>query len=337
MSGTRSGFTAKSGMLLFVGRRIFIALGLLLVMSFVTFMLMRLTPGNYLDTMRLDPQISAETLARYEQRYQLDKPPVVQYFFWLAGVVRGDLGFSFYYNVPVSKVIAPRVLNTLVLSLSAFLFTWLVALPLGVFSALRQGSWIDRTIQGAAYVLLSVPGFLVALLLLVWASRTGMLPLGGAASVDYDQMNGLSRAADSLRHLILPTLALSLGSIAALQKLMRGSLLDVLGRPFMTALRAKGLAEGRVIYAHAVRNAFHPMITLLGYEFSGLLSGAALMEIVLSWPGLGALMLTAVRSKDIYLVMASMLMGGVMFIIGNLLADILLAKADPRIRFGGRK
>jgi peptide/nickel transport system permease protein len=337
MSGIKTGSSEKSGMLFFVGRRIFIALGLLLVMSFVTFMLMRLTPGNYLDTMRLDPQISPETLARYEQRYQLDKPPVVQYFFWLTGVVRGDLGFSFYYNVPVAKVIAPRVLNTLVLSLSAFLFTWLVALPLGIYAALRQGSWVDRIIQGVAYVLLSVPGFLVALLLLLWASRTGFLPLGGAASAGHEHMGWLARTADSLYHLVLPTLALSLGSIAALQKLMRGSLLEVLGRPFMSALRAKGISEGRVVYVHAVRNALNPLITLLGYEFSGLLSGAALMEIVLSWPGLGALMLTAVRSKDIYLVMASMLMGGVMFIAGNLLADILLAKADPRIRFGGKK
>lgn len=337
MSGIKSASAERSGMLLFVGRRILIALGLLLVMSFVTFMLMRLTPGNYLDTMRLDPQISPETLARYEQRYQLDKPPVVQYFFWLAGVVRGDLGFSFYYNVPVSRVIAPRVLNTLVLSLSAFLFTWLVALPLGIYAALRQGSWVDRIIQAMAYVLLSVPGFLLALLLLLWASRTGFLPLGGAASAGHEHMGWLARMADSLQHLVLPTLALSLGSIAALQKLMRGSLLEVLGRPFMSALRAKGISEWRAVYFHAVRNALNPLITLLGYEFSGLLSGAALMEIVLSWPGLGALMLTAVRSKDIYLVMASMLMGGVMFIVGNLLADILLAKADPRIRFGGRK
>lgn len=337
MSGIKSATAERSGMLLFVGRRILVALGLLLVMSFVTFMLMRLTPGNYLDTMRLDPQISPETLARYEQRYQLDKPPVVQYLFWLAGVVRGDLGFSFYYNVPVSRVIAPRVLNTLVLSLSAFLFTWLVALPLGIYSALRQGSWVDRIIQAMAYVLLSVPGFLLALLLLLWASRTGFLPLGGAASVGHEHMGWLARTADSLQHLVLPTLALSLGSIAALQKLMRGSLLEVLGRPFMSALRAKGISEWRAVYFHAVRNALNPLITLLGYEFSGLLSGAALMEIVLSWPGLGALMLTAVRSKDIYLVMASMLMGGVMFVVGNLLADILLAKADPRIRFGSRR
>jgi peptide/nickel transport system permease protein len=141
-----------------------------------------------------------------------------------------------------------------------------------------------------------------------------------------------ARSWDMFRHLIIPATALSLGSIAALQKIMRGNMLDVLGRQYILAARARGLPEHRVIYVHALRNAINPMITLLGYEFSALLSGAALMEIITSWPGLGSLMLTAVRSKDIYLVMASMMMGGVLFVIGNLLADIALAKADPRIQ-----
>jgi peptide/nickel transport system permease protein len=175
------------------------------------------------------------------------------------------------------------------------------------------------------------------MILLFWASRSGILPLGGMHSPGYELLSLPGRMADLLAHLVIPTVALSLGSVAALQRIMRGNMLEELGKQYILAARAKGLPESRVIYVHALRNAVNPLITLLGYEFSGLLSGAALMEIIISWPGLGALMLTAVRSKDIYLVMSSMLMGGVMFIIGNLLADILLAKTDPRIRVDGKR
>ena len=201
-----------------------------------------------------------------------------------------------------------------------------------IWAALHRGGLRDRTIQFTAYALLSLPGFFVAMVLLWGASVTGWLPLGGMESPGSADLPWFSRAGDMLRHLVIPVTALSLGSIALLQKIMRGNMLEVLGRQYIFAARARGLPESRVIYGHALRNAINPMITLLGYEFSALLSGAALMEIVTSWPGLGSLMLTAVRSKDIYLVMASMMMGGVLFVAGNLLADIALAKADPRIR-----
>jgi peptide/nickel transport system permease protein len=223
-----------------------------------------------------------------------------------------------------------------VLSLASFLVTWLVAIPLGTWAALRRGRWAEKTVQFASYVLLSIPSFFVAMILLFWASQTGWLPLGGMQSANHEELGWAGRTVDLLRHLVIPTLALSLGSIAALQRLMRGNMLEILGKQYITAARAKGLPESRVIYVHALRNAINPLITLLGYEFSGLLSGAALIEIVTSWPGLGMLMLTAVRAKDIYLVMASMMMGGVLFVIGNLLADIALAKADPRIRYDGK-
>jgi peptide/nickel transport system permease protein len=224
--------------------------------------------------------------------------------------------------------------NTLLLSLASFLLTWLVAIPLGIWAALNRGKVADLVIQVVSYVFLSLPGFFVAMVLLFWASQAQILPLGGMTSADFDRLGPLGKAFDIFKHLIIPTVAISLGSIAALQRIMRGNMLEELGKQYVLAARAKGLPEDRVIYVHALRNAVNPLITLLGYEFSGLLSGAALMEIITSWPGLGALMLTAVRSKDIYLVMASMMMGGVMFIVGNLIADILLAKADPRIRIG---
>ncbi len=316
----------------YIIKRLLTAVLLLLVMSFVTFMLMRLTPGNYLDTLRMDPQISADTLAHYEKLYQLDKPAWQQYAHWIGGLVRGELGYSFYYNVPVAKVIGPRLGNTFILSLAAFLLTWLIAIPLGIWAALNRGRWSDRLVQFISYVVLSLPGFFVAMVLLFAASLTGWLPLGGMQSPGADELSLWARSLDVLRHLVIPATALSLGSIAGLQKIMRGNMLDVLGRQYILAARARGIPEGRVIYRHALRNAINPLITLLGYEFSALLSGAALMEIITSWPGLGSLMLTAVRAKDIYLVMASMMMGGALFVIGNLLADIALAKADPRIK-----
>lgn len=319
-------------MLKFILKRLLIAVFLLLAMSFLTFLLMRLTPGNFLDTMKLDPQISEDTLKHYEELYQLDKPVVVQYAHWLGGLLRGDLGHSFYFNIPVTKVMSSRLWNTFVLSLSAFLVTWMIAIPLGTWVALRRGSLLDRSVQMASYAFLSVPSFFVAMILLYWASRSGVLPLGGMHSSNYEDLGVAGRFVDLARHLVIPTVALSLGSIAALQKIMRGNMLEVLGKQYIAAARARGLPEHRVIYVHALRNAVNPLITLLGYEFSALLSGAALIEIVTNWPGIGSLMLTAVRSKDIYLVMASMMMGGVLFIVGNLLADIALAKADPRIR-----
>lgn len=320
----------------FIVQRLLVFIPMLLGITFLTFVLMRVTPGNYLDTIRLDPQISEETIERYQKLYQLDKPLIVQYGHWLKNVCRLEFGYSFHYNVPVAHIISGRLFNTFILSLSAFLVTWLIALPLGVWVALRRGQWPDKIVQTSAYVFFSLPTFFITMIFLFWASQSGVLPLGGMRSPDFAHMTFFEQVWDLAKHLVIPVAALSLGSIGYLQKIMRGNMLEVLGQNYILTARAKGLPEGRVVYGHALRNAINPLITLLGYEFSALLSGAALTEIICSWPGLGSLMLTAVRAKDIYLVMASMLMGSFMFIVGNLLADLALAKADPRITYGKR-
>lgn len=314
-------------------KRLLVAIPMLLGIALLTFVLMRISPGNYLDTVRMDPQFSKDTIARYEQLYQLDKPLFYQYVQWVRNLLRLELGYSFYYNIPVYKIIGERLWNTFVLSFAAFLLTWCVAIPLGIWAALNRNRLVDRIIQFLSYIALSLPSFFLGMILLFWASQTGMLPLGGMHSPDYESLGWMEKFIDLLKHLAIPTVALSIGSIAALQRIMRGNMLEVLGQKYILTARAKGLSERRVVYHHALRNAINPLITLLGYEFSSLLSGAALIEIICSWPGLGSLMLTAVRSKDVYLVMASMMMGGILFIIGNLLADIALAKADPRIRY----
>jgi peptide/nickel transport system permease protein len=318
----------------FIVKRVFVAVPMLLGMALLTFALMGGTPGSYIDTLRLDPSISQETLAHYERLYGLDKPWWVQFVRWIANVFQGELGYSFHFNIPVAKIITGRLFNTFVLSFVSFLMTWSIAIPLGIWAALHRNQWIDRGIQFFSYVSLSLPSFFLVMIFLFFASLVpGVLPLGGMVSPDFDDLGLFGKMIDVLRHLIIPVTALSIGSIAGLQRVMRGNMLETLGQKYILTARAKGLPEHKVIYRHALRNAVNPLITLLGYEFSSLLSGAALTEIICSWPGLGSLMLTAVRSKDIYLVMASMMMGGVLFLIGNLLADIVLAKVDPRIRY----
>ncbi|MFQ5680993.1 MAG: ABC transporter permease [Candidatus Omnitrophota bacterium] len=312
-------------------RRLLNSLLLLLVMSFVTFLFIHLAPGNFFDSLKMDPQVSPETIARYEAAYGLDKPFLLQYAYWLRNLLRLDLGYSFFYNAPVTRVLSRRLFNTFILSLSSLLLTWLVALPLGIYAAVNRGRWPDKLLFGFSFVGLSVPGFFLALLLLYLLGLSGILPLGGMRSIGFSSFGFWGKIWDIARHLVIPTLVISLAAIAGLQRIVRANLLDVLRQQYIVFARAKGLPEGRVIYLHALRNAVNPLVTIFGYHLSALLSGSALIEIICGWPGLGAVMLTAVRSQDIYLVMGGMLMGGVLLLLGNLFADLLLLRVDPRI------
>lgn len=320
-------------MITYIIRRLIIAVPLLLAMTFVTFMFIHLAPGNYFDTLRMDPRLSPETIARYESTYHLDQPALVQYGYWIKNLLHLDLGYSFSFMSPVLKVIKERLFNTFILSLSAMIFAWCIAIPLGIFCAVRQNRVSDRFFSALSFVGLSIPNFFFALLLLYLASVTGVLPLGGMYSANYEELSSLARVWDLFLHLIIPTVVIGTSSLAGLQRIMRGNMLEVLRAQYITTARAKGLSERRVVYVHALRNAINPMITIFGYSLSGLLSGAALTEIITGWPGLGSVMLQAVRSQDLFLVMGSMLMGGVLLIVGNLVADILLAWSDPRIQY----
>jgi len=306
---------------------------LLLTLSFFTFWLMRATPGNFFDSLKLNPQISQDTVDHYVKLYHLKDPLLVQWGHWLLNILHGEWGYSLYYNVPVTHVLGSRLWNTFILSFTSLVLTWGIGIPLGIWAALRRNHWIDRVLSMFSFAAFSTPGFFLAVLILYAASQWGGLPLGGMHSPDYDDMNILDKIKDTLLHLIIPATVLSLSSMASLQRIMRGNMLSVLRHQYILAARAKGLPEGKVIYRHALRNAFNPLVTLLGYEFAALLSGAALIEIVCSWPGLGSLLLNAVRSKDIYLVMSSTLLASVLLILGNWLADILLTWVDPRIRY----
>jgi peptide/nickel transport system permease protein len=240
---------------------------------------------------------------------------------------------SFVYARPVSGLLLERIPATLLLAAASFLLTWSIAIPLGIVSAVHQNRPLDRILRAISYAGQGLPSFITALLLLILAQHlTPLLPVGGMTSINHAQLSPLGKVLDIGWHLLLPTLALSLFGFAGLQRITRGQLLDVLRQDYIRTARAKGLPENRVIYVHALRNAINPLITLLGFEFANLLSGSFVVEFFFNWPGLGRLTLDAVRAQDIYLVMASLLMGATMLIAGNFLADLLLKVADPRIR-----
>ncbi len=317
----------------YIVRRFLHMFPLVIGISLISFFIIQLAPGDFLTQQALNPQVSAERIAQERARFGLDEPVYVQYFIWLKNALRLDFGHSFSYRVPVFRLIASRLFNTFILSLSAMIFTWILSIPLGIISAIKQYTWVDKLLTFLAFLGLAIPNFFFALLLLFMAMRTGWFPVGGMYSVNYHSLSLLAKIGDRLYHLILPTIVLGTSGMAGLMRQMRGNLLDYLKADFVTTARAKGLSERVVIWKHAVRNAINPIITIFGLSLPGLLSGAALTEIVMAWPGLGRLMLEAVLAQDLYLVMGSLIMGSVLLILGNLVADLLLAWVDPRIRY----
>ncbi|HYM91229.1 MAG TPA: ABC transporter permease, partial [bacterium] len=309
---------------------------LLIGITFVSWAAIQLAPGSgdYFQSLVLQyPQISPQTIAALRARFGMDQPPWIQYLRWLWSIVHLDFGLSFAYQVPVTWLIGSRALNTLLLSMTSMAAAWAIAIPLGIYSAVHQYSVMDGVANVSAFIAISVPSFFSALLLLYAAFWTHLLPLQGLTSVNYDSLSWGRKVLDVGWHLILPTVALGVFSVGGLMRYMRNNLLDILRADYLKTARAKGLAERRVIFRHAVRNAINPLVTLFGFELGGLLSGAAFVENVLGYPGLGRLILEAVLKKDVFVVMGSLLLGSVLLILGNLTADILLAYVDPRIRY----
>lgn len=317
----------------YILRRLVQAIPVLLLVPFFTFLLIDLAPGNVLTSWEANPQIPTEIIDRMTREYGLDQPFYVRYVTWLKGVVTEfDLGYSVSNKRDVTPVIAEKLFNTFLLALLATFIEWSVAVPLGILSAVKQYSWVDKICSGIAFLGLSVPAVFLALLALLFAKATGWFPIGGLRSLDYDSFTPVQKFFDILHHLILPALVLAASGLATYMRQMRGNLLDQLRADYLTTARAKGLTESVVIGKHAVRNAINPLITLFGFSLSGLLSGSVLVETVMSYPGLSRTVVEALFSQDEYLVVAALLMGAVLLIIGNLIADLLLALSDPRIR-----
>lgn len=343
----------------FITRRLLSLIPLMLGISMLVFLLMYLAPGDFLSEARNSKDISPEIVKQEEIRLGLDKPWYIQYGRWLNGVspVKTNLllpdserekhsliyfgapnfGYSWSYKISVSELIGQRFFPTLWLALASTFVIYVVSVPLGVLAAVRQNSIFDKLSAFLAYAALSIPYFFLALLAVLFAAVTGWFPTGGQVSILHDFMPRPMQFADYIEHLALPTAVLSLGGIASMMRVMRGNFLDYSKLEFVTTARAKGLSENAVMFKHVLRNAINPIVTSFGFAFAGLLSGALLVENVMNYPGLGQLIYFAIVKQDQYVVMAGVVMGCVMLVSGQLLADILLAIADPRIRLDNEK
>ncbi|ADI64284.1 ABC transporter permease [Trichormus azollae] len=319
---------------LYVVKRLLQALLTIFLASALSFFIMKLSPGDYVDTLRQNPKISPERIEEIRRQFGLDKSWPQQFWLWLRQIItRGDFGTSFVYQRSVSSLLWERVPATLLLAITSLITTWAIAIPLGIIAAVKQNRPTDKILQVLSYAGQGFPSFISALFLLFLAQiTTPLFPVGNMTSIDHAELTWLGKILDIVWHMILPLIALSMTSFAGLQRIMRGQLLDVLRQDYIQTARAKGLPEDRVIYVHALRNAINPLITLLGFELAGLLSGAFITENFFNWPGLGKLTLQAVLAKDQYLVMASLVMSAVLLIMGNLIADLMLKAADPRIK-----
>jgi peptide/nickel transport system permease protein len=285
--------------------------------------------------MQMNPQISQEFLKAERERLGLDKPFYIVWLRWLWGIVSdGNFGQSFQYKIPVKDLIGQRLWATFLLSLTSTLFAWILAIPLGIAAATNHNGIVDRFASGVAFLGLSIPSVLLALLAVYLASVKGWYPTGDMRSLEYYQHTSIwAKMKDIGYHLLAPTVVLGCGGLAIYTRQMRSNLLETLRTDYMRTALSKGLPYWSAVRRHALRNALNPLITLFGFAFSELLSGAFLVENVFAWPGLGRATIEAYTQKDMFVVAAAVMLATIMLILGNLVADILLAANDPRIRY----
>jgi peptide/nickel transport system permease protein len=305
---------------------------LLVSVSLLTFVLLQLAPGDFFVEMRLNPEMSPESVAARRHEYGLDRSMGARYLLWINSVRRGELGFSFAYNSPVASLLWARARNTLALTLSAMLLSWLVAVPIGVACGAKPGGWKDRLCLGVTTSLLAIPDLLLALGLLCLAVRTGLFATGDMVSLRFSELSGWGKVRDVVSHCSLPVATLVLGTAPVLVRHVRASVADVLASPFIRAARAHGIPRRRLLARYALRGAAAPLISLLGLAIATLLSGSLLVEVVMSWPGLGPLLWEAVLARDLYVVVGAVMCSTLFLVGGNMVADVLLFAVDPRIR-----
>ena len=313
-------------------RRFFHALLLLGAATVVTFLFTTLAPGNYFDEMRLNPQISPETLNALKAHYDLDRPLLVRYGAWIRSLAKGEMGYSFAYNAPVGTLLAVRARNTLLLTITSTLLAWMIALPLGVWSAEYAGRWVDRTVTSASAILLVIPDIALALGLLMIAAQSRWLPAGGMASIGVESLSFGARMWDLMHHMFLPATILILSAQPILVRHIRAAVAESLGEGFIRAAEAHGISRRRLLWLYALPAAANPLISLFGFSIGALLSGSLLIEVVTSWPGLGPFLLEAILARDLYVVVGGVLLSTIFLVGGNFIADVALYWADPRIR-----
>jgi len=324
-------------MLFYLAKRLLWMIPVLLGITIISFGVMHLAPGDIttLET-SLNPRSGQEAREQLREAYNLDEPIPVQYGLWLKRVVQLDFGNSFSgANRPVLDKLAERIPVTLTINIAAMVLILAVAIPIGVISAVRQNSLVDRTLTVIVFLAFAIPGFWLALLLMVaFGVQLGWLPVSGLTSYNFQSMGPLEQLADYARHLILPVVVSAFAGIAGFSRYVRSSMLEVIRQDYILTARAKGLPERTVVYRHALRNALLPVITLLGLSVPGLIGGSVIFETIFGIPGMGKLMFDAIMSRDYPVVMGTLVITAVLTLLGNLLADLALAWADPRVRRG---
>jgi len=311
----------------------------LLVVSLLVFIIIQLPPGDFMTSLQAEVAATgggqdAQTLDALRQRYGLDKPLYIQYLTWIAGFPMGDFGYSLEWNAPVWDLIAGRLAFTILLGGLALMFMWIVAIPIGIYSAAHQYSIGDHVFTFLGFLGLSVPDFLVALVYMVVATLVfGMSAIGLYSPEFVDAPWSVAKFLDLFKHLWAPVLILGMVGTAELIRIMRGNMLDILGQQYITTARAKGLKERVVIYKYALRVAINPLISVLGMQIPKMISSSIIIGVVLSIPTVGPMFLRALITQDMYLAGSILLFMTVLLLVGNLLADIALAWVDPRIRY----
>ncbi len=316
----------------YLARRLVHAAFLLVGVSVLTFAFSELAPGNFFDDMKLNPQISPETVASLKAQYGLDQPLYVRYGRWVRSLSRGQMGFSFAYDADAMPLIWSRARNTLLLTGSSLLIAWALAIVLGTWSATRAGRMGDKIAVSGSSMLLSVPELVFALLLLVLAVKTRAFPIGGMTALESEQLSFVLRVRDLMLHMAIPVTVLVLGAFPVLFRHVRASMLEVLDAPFLRAARSHGLRGRTLLFGQALPAAANPLITLFGISLAGLLSGSLLVEVITGWPGLGPLVLGAIMDRDVYVVIGTVMLSTLFLIAGTLIADVALLVCDPRIR-----
>jgi peptide/nickel transport system permease protein len=324
----------------YILRRLLLMIPTLIAISIVSFAIIQLPPGDFLDSMLAEMEaqggrMDEEQVAAIRARYGLDQPVWVQYFDWIGGIVtRGDFGMSFEWNRPVSELLWERLGLTVAVAFSALIATWLIAFPIGVYSAVRKYSVGDYLFTAFGMIGLATPSFLVALILMYVAFAWFGQSVGGLFSPEYrDAPWSWDKFSDLLAHIWIPLLVIATNGTAGLIRILRANLLDELDKPYVVTARAKGLGETRLLVKYPIRAALNPFVSSLGYVLVGIVSGEAIISVVLNLPTTGPLLLQALKAQDMYLAASFILMLSVLTVIGTLLSDILLAVLDPRIRY----
>ena len=322
-------------MLAYIIRRLVGIIPLLLGITIISFALIHLAPGKPTTQQELmNPRVSYEARLRLEKLYDLDKPLHIQYIKWLGRIVRLDLGTSLVDGRPVVKKILERIPVTLAINLLALGLILFLSIPLGIKAASKPGSLFDKTTTIGVFIGFALPSFWVALLLMqLFSIKLGWLPISGIKSLDFEYFSWPTKLLDLAHHLILPVCVSSIGGLAGFSRYIRQNMLQALSQPYIITARAKGLTQRQILYRHALPNAILPLVTILGLSIPGLLGGSVIFESIFALPGIGELFYKAVMMRDYNLIMASVVLGAVLTMLGNLTADIAYAYVDPRIRY----